>query len=186
MCDTAVLVIDMVNAYRHPDADLLIPHVAQILGPLTDLVGRARRRDDVQVIYVNDNYGNFTAGFADLVDAALAGRRPDLVEPIVPEEHDAVITKVRHSAFYSTPLAYLLDRGATSRVIVTGQVTEQCILYSALDAYVRHLDVVVPTDAVAHIDAALARAALEMMRRNMAASLTSAAHCLDERLPSTR
>lgn len=69
---------------------------------------------------------------------------------------------------------------------MTGQVTEQCILYSALDAYVRHLDVVVPTDAVAHIDAGLARAALEMMRRNMAASLTSAAHCLDERLPSTR
>lgn len=38
MCDTAVLVIDMVNAYRHPDADL--------------------------------------------IDAALDGRRPDPVEPI--------------------------------------------------------------------------------------------------------
>ncbi len=186
MCDTAVLVIDMVNTYRHPDADLLIPHVARIMGPLTDLVERARRRDDVRVVYVNDNYGDFTADFADLIDAALAGRRPDLVEPIVPDEHDAVLTKVRHSAFYATPLAYLLDRGGTSRVIVTGQVTEQCILYSALDAYVRHLDVVVPTDTVAHIDAELARAALQMMHRNMAASLSSAAHCLDGPLPSTR
>jgi len=36
---------------------------------------------------------------------------------------------------------------------LTGQVTEQCILYSALDAYVRHFEVVVRPDAVAHIDA---------------------------------
>ncbi|HLS00056.1 MAG TPA: isochorismatase family cysteine hydrolase [Mycolicibacillus parakoreensis] len=186
MSDTAVLVIDMVNAYRHPDADLLMPQVAQIMGPLTDLLDRARRRDDVRVVYVNDNYGDFTAGFTDLIEAALAGRRPDLVEPIVPDERTAMLTKVRHSAFYATPLEYLLERDGTRRVIVTGQVTEQCILYSALDAYVRHLEVVVPTDTVAHIDAGLAHAALQMMRRNMAATLTSAAHCLDGPLPSRR
>ena len=31
---------------------------------------------------------------------------------------------------------------------LTGQVTEQCILYTALDGYIRHLDVIVPPDAV--------------------------------------
>ena len=41
---------------------------------------------------------------------------------------------------------------------ITGQVTEQCVLYTALDAYVRHYDVVVPPDAVAHIDAGLGEA----------------------------
>lgn len=40
----------------------------------------------------------------------------------------------------------------TQRLILTGQATEQCILNTALDAYVRHFDVVVPTDAVAGID----------------------------------
>lgn len=59
------------------------------------------------------------------------------------------MTKVRHSAFYSTPLAYLLNRLDTKRLILTGQVTEQCLLYSALDAYVRHFTIVIPTDAVA-------------------------------------
>lgn len=97
---------------------------------------------------------------------------------ILPTMGSRVLTKVRHSTFYSTPLAYLLNRLGTKRLILTGQVTEQCILYTALDAYVRHIPVVIPTDAVAHIDAELSDAALTMMKQNMSAELTSAADCL--------
>ena len=61
--------------------------------------------------------------------------------------------------------------------MLAGQVTEQCILYSALDAYVRHLEVTIPTDGVAHIYDDLAEAALKMMERNMRAELVSAADC---------
>ncbi|CAM3034800.1 cysteine hydrolase family protein [Mycobacterium simiae] len=178
MSDTAVLVVDMMNNYQHPDAEVLIPNVAKIIDPLADLVRRARDSDDVDLIYVNDNYGDFTAGFDDLVESACNGERPDLVEPIVPRDGTRVMTKVRHSAFYATPLAYLLNRLETERLILTGQVTEQCILYSALDAYVRHLQVVIPTDAVAHIDEELGAAALKMMESNMSAELTTAADCL--------
>jgi nicotinamidase-related amidase len=63
-------------------------------------------------------------------------------------------------------------------LILTGQVTEQCILYSALDAYVRHFQMMVPTDAVAHIDSDLGAAPLTMMQLNMSAELTTAADCL--------
>jgi nicotinamidase-related amidase len=55
--------------------------------------------------------------------------------------------------------------------VLTGQVTEQCILYTALDAYVRHYDIRVPRDAVAHIDEELGDAALRMMGRNMRVEL---------------
>jgi len=178
MTDTAVLVIDMLNAYRHDDAELLADNVAAIVEPLSELVERARADEHVDLIYVNDNYGDFTAGFPEIVDSALHGARPELVRPILPEPTDRVITKVRHSAFYSTPLEYLLSRRATRRLILTGQVTEQCILYTALDAYVRHLPVVIPVDAVAHIDAELGDAALTMMCRNMAARRSTAADCL--------
>jgi nicotinamidase-related amidase len=67
----------------------------------------------------------------------------------------------------------------TAVLVIDMQVTEQCILYSALDAYVRHFPVVVPTDAGAHIDAELGTAACTMMQRNMGAELTTAAHCLN-------
>jgi nicotinamidase-related amidase len=63
-------------------------------------------------------------------------------------------------------------------VVLTGQVTEQCVLYSALDAYVRHFSLKVPRDCVAAIHEDLADAALRMMERNMAADLTPASGCL--------
>ncbi len=178
MAHTAVLVIDMLNAYRHPDAEKLTDSVAGIVDPLADLIRRGRARDDVDVIYVNDNFGDFTGDWADIVDSALTGARPDLVEPILPTPDCLRLTKVRHSAFYSTQLDYLLQQSQPRRLVITGQVTEQCVLYTALDAHIRHYDVVVPPDAVAHIDPALGEAALEMMRRNMSAELVSAAHCL--------
>jgi len=178
MSGTVVLVVDMLNAYEHPDADLLIPNVEPIIDPLSQLLKRAHDTDDVDVVYVNDNYGDFTADHRDLVNAALAGRRPDLVGPIVPAPDTRMMTKVRHSAFYASSLAYLLRRTETQRLIITGQVTEQCILYSALDAYVRDLSVGVPADGVAHIDAELGTAALKMMEQNMAASLLPAAECI--------
>ena len=178
MSDTAVVVVDMMNTYQHPDAEDLIPNVEKIMDPLADLIRRARDADGVDVVYVNDNYGDFTAQFSDIVGSALDGARPDLIKPIVPTEDCRVMTKVRHSAFYATALAYLLGRLETKRLILTGQVTEQCILYTALDAYVRHFQVVIPTDAVAHIDPDLGAAALKMMQQNMSAELTTAADCL--------
>ena len=178
MSDTAVLVIDMLNSYRHEDAEKLAPSVADIVENVAGLISVAQKRDDVDLIYVNDNYGDFTASQDDIVRQALDGERPDLVEPIVPKEGVRFLQKVRHSAFYATALAYLLRKLETKRLILTGQVAEQCILYTALDAYVRHFPVTVPPDAVAHIDADLGKAALRMMRENMRAEVVPAEKCL--------
>ncbi len=178
MSDTALLVIDMFNTYSHPDAEQLAGNVGKIVDPLAELVARARDRDDVELVYVNDNYGDFAADHGDIVAAALDGARPDLVEPLTPQPDSRFLSKVRHSAFYATPLDYLLSRLGTRRIILTGQVTEQCILYTALDGYVRHYEVVVPPDVVAHIDAELGKAALAMMHRNMKAELSASTECL--------
>jgi nicotinamidase-related amidase len=178
MSDTALLVIDMMNTYQHEDADALVPNVENIVDPLADLISRARDREDVDLVYVNDNYGDFTADFDDVVKAALDGERSDLVSPIAPDKDSLRVTKVRHSAFYASSLAYLLRRLETERLIITGQVTEQCILYSALDAYVRHFSFIVPPDCVAHIDPELGDAALTMMNKNMHAELVPAEKCL--------
>jgi nicotinamidase-related amidase len=66
---------------------------------------------------------------------------------------------------------------AVDRLVLCGQVTEQCVLYSALDAHVRHFKVAVPPDGVAAIYDHLAEAALEMMERNLSADLSAASEC---------
>jgi nicotinamidase-related amidase len=72
----------------------------------------------------------------------------------------------------------MLRQQGVGKVVLAGQVTEQWILYSALDAYIRHIEVSVPRDAVAHIHGDLAEAALRMMQMNMSAEIVSASECL--------
>jgi nicotinamidase-related amidase len=173
---SAVIVVDMLNPYEHEDADRLVESVEHAVEPIGDLVERATG-EDVEVIYVNDNYGDWNSSQEELAQAALNGRRPDLVEPILPPDDADFVVKARHTIFYMTPLEYLLAQREIGHIVLAGQVTEQCILYSALDAYVRHLEVSVPTDAVAHIHEDLAQAALKMMERNMRVELVMGADC---------
>jgi nicotinamidase-related amidase len=178
MSGAALVVIDMLNPYDHDDADVLAEQVERIVAPLSGLIARAGEAG-VELVYVNDNYGDFAATRTQLVRRAREGRRPELVEPLLPPEGCAFLQKVRHSAFYSTALDYLLRQRELDTVILAGQVTEQCILYSALDAYVRHYAIRVPHDAVAPIHPELGDAALRMMERNMRAAIVAATACLD-------
>lgn len=168
---TALIVIDMLNPYEHEDAEPLMESVREAVPALQELIEEARRAD-LQIVYVNDNHDDWTAGRVKLTERALAGRAPDLVKPIAPPEDVPFIVKARHSVFYQTQLEYLLrHQEGIDRLVLTGQVTEQCILYSALDAYVRHFQFVVPRPAVAHIHPDLAEAAFRMMAENMRAEI---------------
>jgi nicotinamidase-related amidase len=171
---TALIVVDMLNAYDHPDAEQLTESVEQVLPTLKKLIDRAADEATL-TIYVNDNFGEWTSNRDDLLRTALGGRFRRLVEPIAPRDDTLFVVKARHSIFYQTPLEYLLGEEDVDRVVLAGQVTEQCILYSALDAYIRKLQVVIPRDAVAHIHPDLAKASLEMMEVNMAAEIEDAA-----------
>jgi nicotinamidase-related amidase len=169
----ALVVIDMINTYDHEDAERLRESAEKVVPVLHELVARARAAD-APVIYVNDNFGQWRSDQDALVEDALAGEHASLVEPIVPDENALFVVKARHSIFYETPLEYLLRSQEIDEIVLTGQATEQCVLYSALDAHIRHIPVVVPREAVAHIHEDLAEAALRMMQVNMDAEVVAA------------
>ncbi|MFJ6514085.1 cysteine hydrolase family protein [Streptomyces sp. NPDC091406] len=173
MRNYALIVIDMINTYDHPDADLLVPSVRSSLPHVARLIALARS-ENVPVIYANDNFGEWRSHHGEIIEKTLAGKNAELVEPILPDDESLFVVKARHSIFYETPLSYLLSQLDADHLVLCGQVTEQCVLYSALDAHIRHLNVTVPRDAVAHIHQDLADAALHMMERNMGAKITSA------------
>jgi nicotinamidase-related amidase len=168
------VVVDMLNSYEHDDAEQLTKSVETIVDPLSDLIARSER-EGIDIIYVNDNYGDWNSSQEELAEKAMEGARRDLVAPLLPPDSADFVIKARHTIFYMTPLEYLLGQKDIDRLVLTGQVTEQCILYSALDAYVRHFQVAVPRDGVAHIHENLAEAAFEMMQRNMDAEITTCA-----------
>ena len=178
---TALVVTDMFNRYDHEDGERLAESAAEVVPVIRELIADARSDDDVDVIYVNDNHGDWDSSAKRLIASAMEGEHPELVEPLVPDDGDSFVLKLRHSIFYSTPVEYLLREREVKRLILAGQVAEQCILYSALDGYLRHYEVCVPRDAVAHIEPHLAEAALEMIERNMRGDICDAADCLGRR-----
>jgi nicotinamidase-related amidase len=167
-----LLVVDMLNSYDHPDAEPLKESAREVVPVLGDLIETARAHD-LPVIWINDNHGDWTAGRHGLTESALEGAGHELIDPIAPPNDAPFVIKARHSIFYGTQMEYMLREHDLDRIILTGQVTEQCILYSALDAYVRHFSVRVASDAVAPIDPELGEAALRMMARNMRADLVT-------------
>jgi nicotinamidase-related amidase len=169
---TALIVVDMLNRYEHEDGERLLESVREIVPGLARLIENAHQAN-VLTIYVNDNHGDWTAGRTQLGQWALEGTDRSVIEPILPGDDVPFLVKARHSVFYETQLEYLLRHEGVERVVLCGQVTEQCILYSALDAYVRHFEVVIARDVVAHIHEDLAEAALRMMQRNMRAKVIS-------------
>jgi nicotinamidase-related amidase len=176
---SALIVVDMLNRYEHDDAEPLRDSVREVIEPMARLIAQAKEAGAC-LVYVNDNHGDWTAGRESLTEWALGGADPSLVTPIAPDDDVPLLVKARHSIFYETQLEYLLREREVQDIVLVGQVTEQCVLYSALDGYIRHFRVTIPRDAVAHIHPDLAEAALKMMEVNMGAEITDAATALGQ------
>jgi ureidoacrylate peracid hydrolase len=77
---------------------------------------------------------------------------PEIARMIRPEDH--VVQKHRASAFYNTNLETKLRMLGTQVLIIAGCNTEFCVEGTVRDAYARDLDLVVPRECVAGIQAA--------------------------------
>ncbi len=78
--------------------------------------------------------------------------------------------KPRHSAFFGTPLEFLLDDLGAKRLVITGLTTDSCIMFTAHDAYVRGYRIWVPSDCVAAARPQFTRNSLQHMARVLKAS----------------
>ena len=98
-------------------------------------------------IYVNDNFGRWQSRFDQIVQHCLQDnvRGKPFVERLIPDEDDYFVLKPKHSGFYQTPLELLLKHLGATRLILTGVSTNSCVLFTANDAYMRDLELIVPT-----------------------------------------
>jgi len=160
--------VDMITPWDYEGAEdtaVRAQEAIQAINRLRDEAGPA-----VRVVFANDMEG-FHGSRETTFSQALAGRHPELIEPLEPRPSDDFIHKGQHSAFYGTPLAHLLDVHDVENVIIAGQVTEQCILYTALDCHVRGYRPTIVSDGVLAQRTDLGNAALEMIEQNMAGRL---------------
>jgi nicotinamidase-related amidase len=145
----ALLIIDLISDFDFPDGTRLLRKAEPLAGPLARLKSRARSAG-VPVIYVNDNRGRWRSDRSDFVahctSADSKGRR--LAAALQPDPEDYFVFKPKHSAFFATPLDALLKHLGTKRLLLAGVTIEQCILMSAIEAYLRDFELLIVRDAV--------------------------------------
>jgi nicotinamidase-related amidase len=82
-----------------------------------------------------------------------------------PAHDDYFVLKPKHSAFFSTSLNTLLDHLGSRTIIFAGFTADMCVLFSAIDAYMRDFKLIVPRDCVASQRPEFNEAAIEEMAR---------------------
>ena len=121
----------------------------------------------VPTIYANDNFGRWMSEFSALVEECrhLRGAAGEIATLLAPTPGDWLVLKPRHSAFYGTPLAFMLEELEAETLVLTGMSADSCITMTAHDAHVRKFRVWSPRDCVASVDPAHTRAALQQLAR---------------------
>ena len=147
---TALLVLDMVSEFTFPDAGRVLSGARRPAHAIARLKKRARSAH-VPVIYVNDTAGRWESDPRGFVRRCLAPEAlgHDVVKLIAPDlQSDYFMFKPKHSAFFGTPLKPLLDQLNIRRLVLTGITSHQCVLFTAVDAYVREYELVLAVDCV--------------------------------------
>lgn len=169
----ALLIIDMLEDFVRAGAPLEVPATRAILPALQRRLTAARAKGTA-VIYVGDAHladdQEFTRmGWPPHAVKGTAGAQ--VVAELAPLETDPVVEKTSYSGFHHTGLEGILQARGIDSLVLTGCVTNICILYTAYDAVIRGYRVTVPTDCVAPLDPADGDFALRQMERVLGVTL---------------
>lgn len=170
---TVLLLVDFINHLKFDGAERLAPRALRA-AKAAAVLKAALVRKGCPCIYANDNFGEWRTEFSGLVRSALEqrGAAGEIAHVLAPGPDDLSILKPRHSAFYGTPLEFVLDELKASSLVLAGVSVDMCVLATAQDAYMRKYALRIPADCSAGFNAAQERSALEMMARTLKADIT--------------
>src|SRR5215208_2482777 len=170
----ALVIVDVINDLEFDGGHVLLQRALPMAKRLAILAKRAREAG-IAVIYVNDNFGKWRSDFRALLDHCLkddvCGR--ELAQILAPDKTDYFVLKPKHSGFFSTTLDTLLEYLHAKTLILTGLTTDRCVLFTASDAHMRDLHLVVPSDCCAAETDEQHTKAIEMIERVLEADTTA-------------
>ncbi len=161
----ALLLLDVVTDFAYPDGPRVRRALTRQAPAIRTLLARARRAG-APVIYANDTVGRWRSDAPALIARCTDPRRPGsaLVRSLAPVDSDYIVLKPRHSAFFGTPLAALLDDLRVDTLILAGVSAESCVWITACDAHTQGFGLIVPMDCIAGVSATARHAMLTNLR----------------------
>src|SRR6266550_5676461 len=165
-CPVALILIDVINDMEFDGGEALLRNALPAATNLARLKRRAKEAR-VPVIYVNDNFGKWRSDFRQQLNHVLEDgvRGEPLANLLRPDDEDYFVLKAKHSGFYHTQLDLLIEYLKVKTVILAGFATDMCVLFTASDAYLRDLEIIVPPDCSASASIEHHQKALEHMSR---------------------
>ncbi len=165
---TALLVIDMQNAFCHPDGTLGISGVnvepaQRIISPVRSLIERCRAGGIPVVWTLQEHFATDNSRARKKLATHTSKRKQvsaltgswdaEIVEELSPFASDPalIVRKHRFGAFYETRLEKVLDMMGVEALLITGATTNACVETSIREAYLRDYDVVAVTDCIAGV-----------------------------------
>ena len=166
-----LLIMDMFSDFRFKNGEAAARRAWPVAERIAALKARCARRK-IPAIYVNDNLGRWRSDFGDLVRSCVDTRRGAPIARLLrPRTADYCILKPKHSGFFATPLDTLLQYLGTKQLVITGIASQQCILFTANDAYVRDYALAVPTDCIVSLSKSEAHFAKYYFRKVLKADI---------------
>lgn len=146
---TALLLIDVINDFDFPEGEQLLRLALPVGKNIAELKKRTQEAG-IPSIYVNDNFGKWQSDFQKIVAHCKGenSRGRQFVELLTPDPDDYFVLKPKNSGFYSTTLDLLLTHLTAKNLILTGIAGNNCVFFTANDAYMRDYKVFVPPDCV--------------------------------------
>jgi len=170
----ALLLIDVINDFEFSGGDALLK-LALPVGKNIAHLKRQAKSAGIPAIYVNDNFGRWQSDFRKIVSHCRNEKTKGkpFVELLLPEEDDYFVLKPKHSGFYSTTLDLLLKHLTATNLILTGIAGNNCVLFTANDAYMRDFKLFIPSDCVVSLTEEENRYALMQMEKVLKANINA-------------
>ncbi len=167
----SLLIVDMLNDFVLDGAVLEVPAARNIIPNLKKKIVEARKKK-IPIIYICDSHAEDDKEFEIFPPHAVKGTKgAQVVEELSPKHRDYLVEKTTYSGFYNTELDDLLKKLDVNALIVTGIVTNICVMYTVYDAFLRGYRVIVPEDCVAGLNEEDHKFALKQMRNILKAEI---------------
>ena len=189
---TALLVVDMQRAFVEPGQAMEVPPAREVVPRIQELLAIFREKG-LPVVFTEFTYSpaapllvgelhpehrpaatGAATGFGRPSSSCLEGEdNVGVIPELAPHADELVVRKHYYDGFNGTVLDGALRARGVTTVVVTGTMTDICVLATVIGAFNREYRLVVVEDAVATLWPEIQRATLDIVRRAYARVLSA-------------
>lgn len=142
------MIIDMLKDFVNENGALPVPNAKDLIDPINEEIKKFRE-DKEPVIFVCDAHEEEDREFKAWPRHAVDGTEgAEVVEGLDKRREDVAVKKKRYSAFFNTDLEKILKEKGIDTLVLTGVLTDICVMHTATDAAMRNYKVIVPENCV--------------------------------------